>query len=121
VKFLLDMGISPALAEELRRRGFEATHLEEVGEGRLPDPQILVRARAGGYVLVTHDLDFAVLVAGSGGALPSVVLFRLRNMRPESVVAHFARVLDEAQDALSEGAFVTVRESALRIRSLPIR
>jgi predicted nuclease of predicted toxin-antitoxin system len=121
MKFLLDMGISPVLASDLRRRGFEATHLEETGEGRLPDSDILAKAKTGGYVLITHDLDFAELVADSGGALPSVVLFRLRNMRPESVVDHFARVLDQAQRALVEGAFVTVRESSIRIRSLPIR
>lgn len=70
---------------------------------------------------LTHDLDFAELVAGAGGALPSVVLFRLRNMRPERVSEQLWRVLDEARGALGEGAFVTVRESAIRVRPLPLR
>ena len=36
-------------------------------------------------VLLTHDLDFGELVARSGGKLPSVIIFRLRNMTPENV------------------------------------
>ncbi|HEY57982.1 MAG TPA: DUF5615 family PIN-like protein, partial [Anaerolineae bacterium] len=36
-----------------------------------------------GFVLLTHDLDFGELVAASGARLPSVVVFRLRNMRPQ--------------------------------------
>lgn len=115
------MGISPAVAEGLRQRGHQAEHLEELGLGRLPDPDIVAKARSEGSVLVTHDLDFAELVAGSGGSLPSVVLFRLRNMRPERVTENLWRVLDEAREALSTGAFVTVRESAIRVRPLPIR
>jgi predicted nuclease of predicted toxin-antitoxin system len=121
MRFLLDMGISPGLASYLRERRFEAHHLGELGEGRLPDAEILAKARSAGFVLVTHDLDFAELVAKSGGALPSVILFRLRNMHPDRQIEHFSRVLDEAAAALAEGALVTVRESALRIRRLPLR
>lgn len=121
MKFLLDMGISPAVASFLRQRGFHAVHLEDLALGRLADSGILAKARQERFVLITHDLDFAELVADSGGALPSVVLFRLRNMRPERVMEHLSRVIDEARDALVSGAFVTVREAAIRIRPLPIR
>lgn len=119
MKFLLDMGISPSCAHFLHGRGFEAVHLEQIGRARLRDPQILEMARRDGLVLVTHDLDFGELVAASGGVLPSVVLFRLRNMRPENVNRYLGAVVDEAQAALAEGAFVTVRELSIRVRSLP--
>lgn len=113
------MGISPACAQFLRGRGFEAVHLEHIGQARLRDPQILEMARREGFVLVTHDLDFGELVAASGGELPSVVLFRLRNMRPENVIRSLGAVVDEVQAALAQGAFVTVRELSIRVRSLP--
>ena len=44
---------------------------------KVPDAQILSNAKTENRVLLTHDLDFAELVARSGGTLPSVILFRL--------------------------------------------
>jgi len=120
VKFLLDMGISPAIGELLRRRGFVAEHLAELGLHQLPDPEILERARLSESILLTHDLDFAELIAASGARLPSAVIFRLRNMRPENVGRHLDRVLEQCSLALVEGAVISVGETLLRVRSLPL-
>lgn len=120
MKFLLDMGISPEAGEFLRSLGFEAVHLHEEGLDTLPDPLILEKARQQGFVLLTHDLDFPELVAASGAILPSVIVFRLRNMRPESVSSHLQRVIGQARQELEQGAIVSVTEGLLRIRSLPI-
>ena len=46
----------------------------------MTDPEILRKARTEGRILLTHDLDFADLVAASGSALPSVVIFRLHRL-----------------------------------------
>lgn len=59
MKFLLDMGISVHLIPELRASGHEAAHIAELSTGRLPDSEILLKARAGRYVLLVHDLDFS--------------------------------------------------------------
>jgi predicted nuclease of predicted toxin-antitoxin system len=40
---------------------------------------ILVKSRTEARILLTVDLDFAQLLAMSGEALPSVILFRLGN------------------------------------------
>lgn len=120
MKFLLDMGISPEAGEFLRGLGFEAVHLHEEGLDTLPDPLILEKAREQGFVLLTHDLDFPELVAASGAVLPSVIVFRLRNMRPESVSSHLQRAIGQARQELEQGAIVSVTEGLLRIRSLPI-
>jgi len=85
MKFLADMGISPRVVSTLRERGHEAVHLQEQGLGTLPDGDILAKARAEGRVLLTHDLDFGELLAASGGELPSVIIFRLKDMRAENV------------------------------------
>ena len=114
------MGISPRAADHLRDLGHEASHLHEQGLDRLPDPEILAKARAERAVLLTHDLDFADLVAASGARLPSVVIFRLRSMRPENVNRYLDLVVDQHGDALREGAIAAVTENRIRIRPLPL-
>lgn len=88
MKFLANMGISPVTVDFLRRLGHDAVHLHEEGLDRLPDPDLLEKARREGRVLLTSDLGFGELLAHSQVTLPSVVIFRLANMRPESVNAH---------------------------------
>ena len=121
MKFLLDMGISPQAATFIRNSGHEAFHLDDEGLGELADPEILEKARRGGYVLLAHDLDFGDLLAASGEPLPSVVIFRLRNMRPERVVAALEKVLSVCQKAAEAGAIISVSESLIRVRPLPIK
>jgi predicted nuclease of predicted toxin-antitoxin system len=120
VKFLLDMGISPLTAACLRETGHEAVHLHQEQLDKLPDPDVLSKARDEAAVLVAHDLDFPDLLAASGAKLPSVVLLRLRNMRPENVNRHLRLVLDHYEPALREGAILTVTEGRIRQRLLPI-
>ena len=48
MKFLADMGISPRVVSALRERGHGAVHLQEQGLGKLPDGDILAKARAEG-------------------------------------------------------------------------
>lgn len=120
MKFLLDMGISPEAGDFLRGLGYEATHLHDEGLERLPDPSILVKAREQGYVLLTHDLDFPELVAASRASLPSVVVFRLHDMKPDSVNFHLQKVLEQAGPELERGAIASVTDGLIRVRALPI-
>jgi predicted nuclease of predicted toxin-antitoxin system len=77
MKFLADMGISPGAVSHLRQQGYDAVHLIEQDLGRLPDDAILEKARVEARIVLTHDLDFADLMAVSRAELPSVVIFRL--------------------------------------------
>jgi len=106
MKFLADMGISPRVVTALRERGHEAIHLQDQGLGRLPDSEILAKARTEGRVLLTHDLDFGELLAASGGELPSVIIFRLRDMRADNVNFHLFSILDKQSAALEKGLCV---------------
>lgn len=85
MKFLADMGISPKTVAHLRNLGYDAVHLHEQHLDRLYDPAILEKSRNEERILLTHDLDFGELMSASGAELPSVIIFRLRNMRPERV------------------------------------
>jgi len=120
MKFLADMGISPVIVNFLRNLGYEAIHLDQEGLGRLSDSQILNKAKTEGYIVLTHDLGFADLMAAGGGVSPSIIIFRLRNMRPESVSRYLQKVLDRFGDELNNGVIVTVSEGNIRIRDLPI-
>lgn len=119
MRFLLDMGISPATATFLRRLGHDAAHLRELGLHTLPDAEILRKARAEERILLTHDLDFSDLLAAGGESLPGVVVFRLRNMHPENVNRHLGTILAEHASVLDRDVIVSVTEGRIRVRSLP--
>lgn len=100
--FLADMGISPRSME------------------RLPDTAILEKARSEGPGLLTHDLDFGELMAASGASLPSVVIFRLRNMKPDRVDRYLDEIIGQHQEVLEKGAIVSAAEGQIRVPVLPI-
>ncbi|MGA9348058.1 MAG: DUF5615 family PIN-like protein [Anaerolineae bacterium] len=120
MKFLANMGISPDTVSFLRDLGYEGVHLHEEGLDRLPDFDILLKARREGYVLLTSDLDFGELLAHGGEALPSVVIFRLSNMRPESINLHLAEVIERFGTDLERGVIASVTDRRIRVRQLPI-
>ncbi|NCO91504.1 MAG: hypothetical protein COS65_08040 [Armatimonadetes bacterium CG06_land_8_20_14_3_00_66_21] len=120
MRFLADMGLSPRTVAFLRQFGHDAVHLHEERLDRVRDPEILAKAECERRILLTHDLDFGELIAASGASLPSVVLFRLRNMHPGRVNMHLQRAIDHHEKALLEGAAVTIEEGRIRLRRLPI-
>ena len=120
MKFLANMGISPSTVEWLHSLGYEAIHLYELGFDRWADSDILGKAREEGWIVLTSDLDFGDLLAASRDALPSVVIFRLKDMRPNNVNAHLRSLLEQHTEDLAQGVIVSVTERKLRVRHLPI-
>lgn len=120
MNFLADMGISPRVVDELRRQGYDAVHLAEQGLARLADGEILQKAREESRILLTHDLGFGELLAASGGNLPSVIIFRLKDMRAPNVSRHLFSVIHQQSEALNTGAVLSVTEQKVRTRLLPI-
>ena len=120
MKFLADMGISPRVVEELRQKGHDAIHLAEQGHNRMLDSDILQKAREEKRILLTHDLVFGELLAASGGNLPSVIIFRLKDMRAPNVNRHLDSILKQQSNSLNTGAVLSVTEQKVRIRTLPI-
>ncbi len=117
MRFLANMGISPLTVAFLGQAGHDAVHLHEEGLDPLPDAQILDKARTEGRVLLTSDLDFGDLLAASGAALQTVVVFRLRSMVPDNVNRHIAMLLAQHSAELEQGAVVSVAEDHIRIRA----
>jgi|SRR5215211_868382 len=120
MKFLADRGISPQVVKELRQQGYDAIHLIDEGLNRLPDNTILQKAGEEDRILLTHDLDFGELLAASGGKLPSVIIFRLKDMRSANVARHLFSMIRQQSEALQRDAVCSVTEQKVRIRVLPI-
>ncbi len=85
------------------------------------DMEILDYARAHNKVVITHDLDFSMLLAVSGHEKPSVINLRLENVQPRHVKKHIIEVVSELEKELSTGIVVSVDEISARYRNLPIR
>ena len=120
MRFLLDMGISVDVTSVLRDLGHDAVHIHELGPGTLSDTEILQLAIREGRTVIAHDLDFANLLAVSAASLPSVILFRLRNMRPERVTARLRAVITAHAADLEAGAVLSVSQLQIRMRFLPL-
>jgi len=120
VKFLADMAISISTVGWLRLQGYDVVHVRDVGMGQASDGEILAKAHAEDRVVLTLDLDFGYLLAVSGSQFPSVVLFRLGNETADVVTQRLGDVLDCCAESLASGAFVTVDDTRIRVRRLPI-
>ncbi|YAF95534.1 MAG: DUF5615 family PIN-like protein [Nodularia sp. CChRGM 3473] len=120
MKFLADMGISLRTVSWLRSNGYDVVHLRDQGLQKLPDNQILIKARIEDRILLTVDLDFAQLLAVSGDSLPSVILFRLGNQNYNAINKRLTEVLRECQEDLEIGAIISVSNETFRVRQLPI-
>jgi predicted nuclease of predicted toxin-antitoxin system len=120
MRFLADMGVSQSVVHWLRSNGHDAIHLREQGLQRLPNGEIFQKAASEDRVVLTFDLDFGEILAGSGGKKVSVILFRLQNARSGNVVGHLQKVLQQYSVALEAGAIIVVQEGRHRVRLLPI-
>lgn len=120
MRFLADMGISPHSVAFLQSLGHDAAHLHAQELDRMEDSAILDKARKEKRILLTHDLDFGELIAASAARLPSVVVFRLRNMHPQRVNGYLESIIALHRDLLERGAIISVTEGQIRVRALPI-
>jgi predicted nuclease of predicted toxin-antitoxin system len=94
--------------------------LRDEGLQRLPNGEIFQKAAIEQRIVLTFDLDFGEIVAGSGSQIVSVVLFRLRNARTNFVIQRLSEVLTISSAELTKGAIVLVEDGRHRVRNLPI-
>jgi predicted nuclease of predicted toxin-antitoxin system len=120
MRFLADMGLARSTVAFLQELGHAAKHLRDEGLQQLDDERIVEKALAEQRIILTHDLDFARIVAVSQARLPSVITFRLADMRPAQVNAFLIEALDHFAEQLEMGALVSISEQGIRVRRLPM-
>lgn len=120
MKFLLDQGLSRTAANELTAAGWDVVHVGDIGMATAADHDILRRARAEGRAVVTLDADFHTILALENASGPSVIRIRLEGLRGPDLAALIRRVAKACVADLEGGAMVTVDESGVRVRGLPL-
>ncbi len=102
MRFLVDAQLPPALAEWLRKKGHEATHVREVGLRDADDRSIWAHAVAEAAIMVTKDEDFATLAAM--GSEARVLWVRTGNLVNRLLLARFEKSWLEVEDYLAAGS-----------------
>jgi predicted nuclease of predicted toxin-antitoxin system len=121
MKVLIDMNLSPRWTRLFADAGIEAAHWSQLGAGGAPDVEIMAFAKAHGYVVFTHDLDFSAILAATHGEKPSVVQVRSEDVSPEAIGNTVVVAVRQTAEDLAEGALLTVEPDRMRVRLLPLR
>ncbi len=120
MKILIDMNLPPRWVTFLAVHGISATHWSVEGDMKAPDSEILRWAREKNCVVLTHDLDFGVLLSMTQKAGPSVIQVRTQDVTPEAIGSLVLTALETHKDALKQGALLSIQEQSSRVRVLPI-
>ncbi|HEX7406233.1 MAG TPA: DUF5615 family PIN-like protein [Candidatus Binatia bacterium] len=121
MRFLVDMALSPGLADWLVQRGHDAVHASSIGLARAPDPDIIERARDERRVIITADLDYPRLLALARSERPGLILFRGGNYSDGEVIERLAHALDLTPEEDLPTSLITIERWRIRKRRLPIK
>ncbi len=80
----------------------------------------MAHAATGGFVVLSHDLDFGTILAASGDATPSVVTIRADDLAIDSIGPAVVAALRQFEHELAVGALVLVQPHRTRARLLPL-
>ena len=120
MKLLIDMNLSPRWVSVLMEAGFDAVHWSTLGRSNALDTEIMDFAKANGYVVLTHDLDFGAILAATHGEKPSVVQIRSEDVSPDVIGKSVIFALRQMTSELDEGALLTLDPNRPRLRMLPL-
>jgi predicted nuclease of predicted toxin-antitoxin system len=120
MKLLLDQGTPRSAATILRRAGFDAVHTGETGLAEAEDSEIIRRASDEDRIVVTLDADFHTHLALTQALKPSVIRIRIEGLRAEEFSGLLQNVLTQCADDLKAGAMISVTNSQIRVRRLPV-
>jgi predicted nuclease of predicted toxin-antitoxin system len=120
MRLLVDMPLSPLLAEWLQREGHEVVHAANIGLGQAPDKEIMARARKESYIIVTADLDYTRLLALAGSSSPGIILLRGGNYSDKEMLGLIKRALMTMSSDQMLDSIVVIDKKSVRRRHLPI-
>lgn len=120
MKLLVDMNLSPQWVSMLANAGIAAEHWSSIGAANAPDSEIMSHAKANGYIVLTHDLDFSAILAATHGEKPSVVQIRAEDVSLKAIGSQVVSALLQMVSELEEGALITVDPNRTRLRLLPL-
>jgi predicted nuclease of predicted toxin-antitoxin system len=120
MKIVADLHISPRTVQFLNSLGHDAVRSSTILPLTADDKTIVARAADEQRVVLTQDLGFSTIVALTGRNTPSLITLRLSSSRIEYVNATLERILPTLEADVLLGMIVTIEDSRIRRRSLPI-
>ncbi len=99
---------------------FNVLHTGDISLRGSTDGQILEYARREERVIITLDSDFHAILAVSNASTPSVIRIRLEGLRGPDLALLIKRIWPKIEPQVKKGAMVTVTESGIRIRNIPL-
>ena len=112
MRFLVDENVGPSVALWLSTSGHNtaSVHLEMSG---MSDREIIRKASQEDRILITCDKDFGDLVFRELRSHVGIVLLRLEDYRPKTIIHVLGKFLDEHASQIG-GRFVVVTEDQTR-------
>ena len=120
MKLLLDMNLSPKLAEALISKGYTAVHWITVGAMDALDAEIMTYAKDNDYVVVTHDLGFSAILSVTHGQLPSIIQIRAQALNISQIAEMISASVKQYTDEILQGAILSIDTDNSRLRLLPL-
>ena len=120
MRLLADLHISPRTVQFLRSLGHDVLRVTDLLPATASDETIVERAAQDQRVILTQDLDMTAIIALSRRQYPSLVTLRLSSVRIEFVNTVLQRTLPVMEHDLQQGALVTIEDSRVRFRRLPL-
>jgi len=112
MRFLVDECTGPAVAEWLRKQGYEVFSVYDEARG-LDDETIIQKAFTENWILITNDKDFGEKIYREGRPHRGVILLRLDDERATAKIEVLRQLLRNYGDRLSD-QFVVVTETKVR-------
>ncbi|MBN1343246.1 MAG: DUF5615 family PIN-like protein [Phycisphaerae bacterium] len=120
MRFLIDMPLSPALAQWLIQQGHDAVHAADLGLDTAEDRKIIERGLKDGRVILTADLDYPRLLALSQRAGPGLILFRGGEFGENVIRRRLGEVFQAVPENELPVSIVVVEPARIRRHRLPI-
>ncbi len=120
IGILLDQGLPRSAVSALCDDGWDVLHTGDIDMSRSSDAEILEYARRGKRVIITLDSDFHTLLALTNAAAPSVIRIRLEGVKGLELALLIKRIWPKIESQIRKGAMVTVTDSGIRVRKIPV-
>lgn len=101
--FLVDEQLPRLLAERIRRAGYGAEHVRDIGRGGQEDVQIWQYASVRQLAVLSKDADFADMARTKRGASPQIVWLRFGNISNDALWRRLSPLLPEIARRLRAG------------------
>ncbi|MBI2138732.1 DUF5615 family PIN-like protein [Candidatus Woesearchaeota archaeon] len=117
IRFLLDQNISPKVAAHIKKIGYGALELHEVGLRGKEDEEIYEFARTNNFIIVTFDHEFGFSFL-SRKNLAGLVILRIHPQTYDRVVGTLDRALNKLSPSHFLGNIVVIQKNKIRIRKV---